>query len=308
MARHAQLDDEIVHQLLRALFGEDAVGDIALDINIEEGAHAAEGHGRAVLLLDGGEIGEVRPLDGLAGVGGGFGNVITVFLGDILEVAQEVDLLVELLAQAGGFGIERAFGQSGLVLFLFGDELIHAVERNAAIVADDAAAAVGVRQAGDDMAAAGEAHFIGIGAEDAVVMGGAVAEFVFHLLTELIAVGFARLLDHAHAAEGVHAPLERAVGLQADDDLVGLVDIAGGGAGDEGRGGRVDIEHAAVLPFQREKVLHLFHEGVGALGRAGQEGAVAGIFGIVGLDKIANVDLILPCAAFEAGPIAVFHI
>jgi hypothetical protein len=55
------------------------------------------------------------------------------------------------------------------------DEPVDAVEGDAAVVADDASAAVGVRQAGDDAGAARRLADLGsVGVEDAVVVGLAV--------------------------------------------------------------------------------------------------------------------------------------
>ena len=78
LAGDAQLEHEVVDQLLRPLFCEDARRDVALDIDIEEGRHPPQTHGGAVLLFDGGEIAEVRPLDRLFGVFGGRGDVDAV--------------------------------------------------------------------------------------------------------------------------------------------------------------------------------------------------------------------------------------
>ena len=39
--------------------------EVALEIDIQEGGGAAQAHGGAVLLLDGGKIAEVQPLNGL---------------------------------------------------------------------------------------------------------------------------------------------------------------------------------------------------------------------------------------------------
>ena len=85
--------------------------------------------------------------------------------------------------------------------------MVNAVKRNSAVVADDAAAAVGIRQAGDNVALARQTHLVGIRAENAVVVSGSEAEFFLHLRAQLIAVGFAGLPHHAHPAEGVDTAL-----------------------------------------------------------------------------------------------------
>src|SRR5690606_6740686 len=67
-ANDAELDDEVVDDLLRLGLGEHAGGYVPLEEDVEERRRAAEGHRRAVLLLDRAEVGEVEPLDGLPSV------------------------------------------------------------------------------------------------------------------------------------------------------------------------------------------------------------------------------------------------
>ena len=71
----SQLHDELIHQFLRFRFGEDAVFEIAFDINIEEGAVSADRHRRAVLILDCGEIAKIEGLYGFLRVFCGLRNV-----------------------------------------------------------------------------------------------------------------------------------------------------------------------------------------------------------------------------------------
>ena len=58
-----QLHDEVVHHLLNLALGEGAVCQVALGVDVQEGAGAAQAHGGAVLLLHRGQIAEVQPLD-----------------------------------------------------------------------------------------------------------------------------------------------------------------------------------------------------------------------------------------------------
>ena len=62
------LHDEVVHDLLGFFFGHRAFGEVALEVDVEEGARATEGHGRAVLVLHRAEVAEVGPLDGFFAV------------------------------------------------------------------------------------------------------------------------------------------------------------------------------------------------------------------------------------------------
>ena len=201
VARHAQLQDEIVDDFLRAALVERALFQVALKVDVEEGGDAAEAHRRAVLLLDRREVGEVDPLHGLARVFRRAGDVVAVHFRHLLHVVQRGDLVRDLLHEADRVGVDRLFAELRLVRLLLQDQAVHAVQRDAAVVADDAAAAVGVRQARDDARVARGAHVVGIGGENAVVVRLVVFEFVFDRVGNLIAVGLAGRAHHAHAAE-----------------------------------------------------------------------------------------------------------
>ena len=81
------------------------------------------------------------------------------------------------------------------------DQAVDAVERDAAVVADDAAAAIGVGQAGDDAGPAAAHDLRRIGVEDAVIVRLAVlGEGLVHLRIGLEAGRLQAGLDHAQAA------------------------------------------------------------------------------------------------------------
>ena len=113
-------------------------------------------------------------------------------------------------------------------LLLLGlEQAVDAIERDAPVVADDAAAAIGIRQAGDDAGLAAGADFGGIGVEHAVIVGLAIlGEGFMHLRIGLDAGRLQAGFDHAQPAIRKYRALERLIGLQADDDLVLLVDVA----------------------------------------------------------------------------------
>jgi len=97
LAGDAELKDEVVDELLGAGLVESAFGDVALDVDVEEGTHPPEGHGRPVGFLDRAEVGEVQPLDSLTGVRGRAADAEAVLLGHPLEVLQGMLLQVQLL-------------------------------------------------------------------------------------------------------------------------------------------------------------------------------------------------------------------
>ena len=207
MARHAQVQYKIVHDLLRIGLGQDAGLEVALKVDVEEGRGAAEAHRRAVLLLDAGEVAEVQPLHGFPGVFRRAGDVKAIGRGHLDHVLQRLDLVGQFLGRADFRFRGRDRAERVLVLLLLFDQAVHAIQRDAAVVADDAAAAVGVRQAGQQADVARLAHVLGIGGEHAVVMRLVVFELLLDLGGDLVAVGLARLAHHAHAAERVAGAL-----------------------------------------------------------------------------------------------------
>ena len=105
---------------------------------------------------------------------------------------------------------------------------VHAVKGDAPVVADDAAAAIGIGKAGDD-AGLPALHDLGrIGVEHPVIMALAVfRERFVDLRVRLEPRRFQASFDHAQAAERKNRALERLIGLKADDHLVLAIDISG---------------------------------------------------------------------------------
>ncbi|MGC0352247.1 hypothetical protein RKD34_007827 [Streptomyces sp. SAI-218] len=275
---------------------------VPLEVDVEEGGGAAQRHRGAVLLLHRGEVAEVEPLHGLVGGRGGAGDVTAVGGRHPGQLTQRPYLLGEFLpvtddVGGGGPGVQR--GALGLLRL---DQPVGAVQRHAPVVADDPAAAVGVGQTGDDADLAGGAHGGGVGVEDAVVVGLAVgAEDLGDEGVGLVAVGLQAVLHHADAAIGHDRALERGVGLESDDQFAVPVDVARGVRGDRGRGGGVHVEDTAAALLREQRTDLLPHRS-GAVRRPGEEGRVALVRGVVGLDEVAHVDALTPSASGEVPP------
>ncbi len=302
-AHHAQLDDEVVDELLGLLLGEHPSLEVALEVDVEEGRDPAQAHGRAVLLLDRAEVGHVQPLDGFMRGHRGPAQVQAVHVAELDELGQRADLLVELLPvpdyRLGGQPVVQG-GQLGPLGL---GQPVDAVERDAAVVTDDPAPAVGVRQAGHDVAGARGADRRGVGVEHALVVRLAVlGEDLGDPGVDLVAVGLQAALDHAPAAVGHDRALEGRVGLQADDQLG---DVGGDPArrmrGDRAGGVHVDVEDAA-LALDDHQVGHEPPQLLGALAGPGQEGVVALVRGVVAADERHDVDGMAPLPVVEALP------
>ena len=309
-AHDAQLHDDVVDDLLGVGLGDLAGLQVTLEVAVEERGVAAEGHGGAVLALDGGEVAHVGPLHGLLRGLRRAGQVQAVLVAEVDELLEGLDLLVMLLAEADPvldlrLGEVVAVRHGILVALLELDQRGDTVQGHAAVVADDAAAAVGVRQTGEDLVVAGDLDVLGVDAEDAVVMGLAVlGEDLLDLRVRLLAGLLDGLLDHAPAAVRHHRTLAGDVGLQADNDVVDLggIDVTGREGVDAGRDVGVDIVDALLALDRQVVVVEVLPQVLGLVGRVGQEGLVTGVRGVVLLDEVANVDVLLPVAFDEAVP------
>ena len=207
MTHQTQLDDELVDELLCTGLVQNACVQIALDVDVEESGRAAKRGRRAVVLLDAGQICHVQRLHCLVRVLCRLGQVDPVACRHGLDLAQCANLLGNLLAQADALLVHRTVNCLEIVLFLL-DQAVDAVQRNAAIVADDAAAAIGVGQTGEQADVTGNTGALGVGVKDTFVVGLAVlGEVALDGRIELVAVLLERRLCHAHAAVQVYNAL-----------------------------------------------------------------------------------------------------
>ena len=294
MADHAELDDELVDELLCERFVDQAVREVVLDEDVEERRDVAQRHGGAVLLLDGREVGHVNPLHGFLRRMGRTAQVQAVVLAQRADLLQGLDLLGDLLAQADA-GLGHRAGEVAEVLLLGLDQAVGSVERQTAVVADDAAAGVVVRKARQEAQRTERADLFGVNVEHAVVVRLAVVgEDVLHLLVHVRPVLLAGARDDVDAAERLDGALEQLVGLQAHDQFLLAVDVAGLVRGD-GRDGLVVQRTDAVVPTLLFEGLEAEIPDVfGTLGRALQERSVAQIGGDVRLYEARDVDLFAP--------------
>ena len=84
----------------------------------------------------------------------------------------------------------HARSQLRLIHLFRADQTVDAVEGDAAVVTDDAAASVGVGQSGDDVRGTGPADSVRVDIENALVVGLAVVgEDLLHKRVDLVAVG-----------------------------------------------------------------------------------------------------------------------
>ena len=167
---------------------------------------------------------------------------------------------------------------------------IDPIKGHSPVIADDAAAPVSIRKAGNDPGPSAIHDFRRIGIEHAVIVRFSIfRESLVHSRIGLETRGLQARLDHAQASEREDRPLERLVGLKAHDDFVVAIDIAGL-VGEQRRGiFCIDRKHP-LLSFFREIRLQFRPNGFCALRRPRKKVLVPGVRRDVPDDEIANVD------------------
>jgi hypothetical protein len=113
----------------------------------------------------------------------------------------------------------------------------------------------------------------------------------------LEAEGLQAVRHHLEAAVGHDGPLQRRVGLQADDHLILLVDVARVMRRDRARDLR-DVEHA-LLAFLDEHVGQLLPDAERPLRRTCEKALIPVIGFVIVLHEVADVDLLRPQAGVE---------
>ena len=203
MARQAQLHNKIVENFLCRGLVKCTFFDISFNIYIKKGRNSAKRHSGAVLLLNSGKVSKIGPLNRLFGICGGFAYIVTVHSRHFFYKTEILYLSVKLFGKPYLFSIKKLLFKRFFIIFLFFNQFINTVKRYSAVVTDNSSAAVSIGQTGNNVTLTGKAHFVGVGSENAVVMGCPVAEFGLYLLVNFITVSLTRLSCHTHSAKGV---------------------------------------------------------------------------------------------------------
>ena len=201
---------------------------------------------------------KIRPLDRFPGVIGRPSDVAVVELCHRDEIFQRTHLLGQFLAHPDDLISRPHVVHLRAFFALHLEQPVDSVEGHPAVIADDAAATIRVGETGDDAGLAA-LHDLGcVRIEHAVVVRFPV--FGESLMDLRICWEAGRLqtrFDHAQAAVREDRALERLVGLQADDDFIVAVNVAGL-VGEQCRWiFRIDCKHA-FLPLRLKIGLKLF--------------------------------------------------
>ena len=150
-------------------------------------------------------------------------------------------------------------------MLLICDQTVDAVQCDPAVVADNPAAAVSIRQTGDDMAGTAGPHLRGIGVKHARVVSFAVnRKEINNFRIDFIAVVRAGFLRHADAAVRLQGTLEWFVSLEADDLFQILIQITRAVGSDRRDDLGIHIQDAAgfaLLAAQLHDLIPQFQRG-----------------------------------------------
>ena len=142
------------------------------------------------------------------------GDVIAVRSSHVLELLEGLDLLGVLLAETSPVLREGLADDRVLVLKLLRNQVVNTVQSHAAVVTNNAATTVSVRQTGDDVARASRTNVGGVNVENGIVVGLAVlGEDLLHSRDVFLDCFVNSGLNHTPAAIGHHCTLEGAVSL-----------------------------------------------------------------------------------------------
>ena len=224
------------------------------------------------MRLDGGEIAEVQPLHGFAGVLCWLRNIVAVNLGHRLHAFESLDLFGEFFAFTDNvFAHIRKVGQR-FVCFFLGDEVIDTVKGYTAVVADDTPTAVCIRKTRDNMGLASHAHGRRVCVKYALVVRLVkFREDAVQFFVRRVTVVLARFFGHFDTAKRHECALERLIGLETYnlfEILCAFGDVAGGVTRECGDNVCIHVEDATLCNFSLLEVLQLCPKFVCSLGRS----------------------------------------
>ena len=186
---------------------------------------------------------------------------------------------------------------------LFGNQLVNAIECHAAVIADDAATAVGIGKTCDDVGGTRSADPWRVNIEDGFVMGLAVlGEDLLDVFVNFLASFLDGCFNHAPSAIWHHCTLEWDIGLETDDHVVIFANVASRECIDVGRNLCIDVVDAALTLHVEILVGESIPNLQGLLRRTGQEGCIAFVRRVILLDKVADIDVIGPISGGETSP------
>jgi hypothetical protein len=189
------------------------------------------------------------------------------------------------------------------VFLLPSDETISPIESQTAVVTDDTATRIVVRQPREEAVATEGADLVGIYIEDTIIVGLAVVgEDIGNARVNFETILMDCLLDDLVPTEGLHSTTKDLVSLQTDDDFVILINIAWSESRDTRNRAGIDRAYAMwVFALFLESLEAMLPDALGLLRRTGEEGGVTIIRGDILRNEVADVEFDFPHARLKLG-------
>ena len=296
---HTQFHDQVVNHFLSVLLGDFARFDITFDVGIQEGGYATEGHCCAVLRFNRGQVAEVSPLDSFLSVGCRTRDIAAIFSSHFFDLTQCAVLFSNFFTQTdSGFQVYAVFQiglqRDELSVFVF-HQVVDTVQRNATVVTDDTATAIGIWQTSQNTGFPAVQNVFGVNIEYALVVGFAVfGEDFFQHRVQFAIVRFAGTFNHFDAAKRNDRTFQRSFSLQTNNFLERFVDVASVVRSDGRSNGGVKVNRRVSAVFLFNAFHHAVPQCSGRISCASQEGLVTLIRSVVFLNEVTDVYFILP--------------
>ena len=301
---YTQFHHQLVDKFLCLFFRQKVSVKVTLNVDIQKGRGASEGHCRPVLVLYCSKVGKVQKLYRLVCVFGRLGNVVAVSLRHLFQGVEGFYLFGNLFTLLDGVHIHFIF-KLRFVFFLLLNQKVHAVKRKSAVIADNSSPTVGIGQTRQNVSGAATSHFRRVGIEDRLIVRLAVLfENGSHVGVYFVAVFFQSLFGNSNPSKRLQPSFERHVCLQADYFFQISVYVTRFVRRYFGYYVRVGVQYASFLPFQFRKVANFLPQSKAVFRRSLQKTAVPRVRCVIFLYKISHVNAaVAPFARVESFPL-----
>ena len=191
----------------------------------------------------------------------------------------------------------------GKLQFTLTHQVADTVQRHAAIITDNAATTIAIRQARQYAGFTAAQHIRRVGVEYALVMGFTqFCKLIFKISVHLTTISIKRAFDHIDAAKRMQSALERLIRLQTDDFFQFLFNITRIVCGNCRCNIGIEINRRVRRVFNTNTRHHLFPQCSGRRRCFGEERFIPFIRRVVVLNKITDINFFFPVRTFKAIP------
>ncbi|MNJ56477.1 hypothetical protein D3C77_520270 [compost metagenome] len=168
----------------------------------------------------------------------------------LLQFTECADLFGQLFAQTDNIFVDHIdFKTFQFILFLL-DEEVYTIKGHPAVVADNPAASVSIRQACNDSCFASRSHLRSICIKNALVMRLANRrKHIYNAFWQIKSISFAGIKDHVNSTERMDRALERLAALHTHNLFFVLIQVARSVRYDRRRRVHINIEYSTGVPL-----------------------------------------------------------